>query len=377
MPEVDGFETYRMLQQIDRLKDIPIVFMTALTDSTNMLKAFAVGGMDYISKPFNFEEIKIRIDNHLRHQDQWTIIEDKAQEVETFNEELLALNEELQNSNEELFREINERQKVESELKIANIEIQKTIKELEEMQSFLIQTEKMAALGNLVAGLAHEINTPIGVALTASSHLEEMSARVENVNAELSENYIEDVKEASIIISKNLLKAGKLIRNFKLVSTDQSIEEKRRFNVDEYIEEVLLSSRPFTKKEKHQIHVVCDTNLEIVSYPGALAQILTNLIYNSYIHGFTDKHQGDIVITVTYSPDDNMLTLFYTDNGCGMEVDILNKHFDPFFTTNRSKGGSSLGMYIVYNIITQQLNGDIKVNSESGKGTQYTIKISA
>lgn len=378
MPEIDGFEICRLMKANRKLVDIPIIFMTSLTDSNSMLKAFEVGGVDYISKPFKFEEIKARVNIQLRIRLQRQLIEANAEEVASYNEELIALNEELialneelTHSNEELFKEIKERQIVQEELKKANEEINKTMMELEEMQAFLVQSEKMAALGNLVAGLAHEINTPIGVAITASSHLEEISSQLvsDEINAL---RYVDDVVEASKIVTKNLLKAGKLIRNFKLVSTDQSIEEKRLFNLCEYIDEILLSLKPMLKKEKHSIVKICDDHLELFSYPGAFAQVFTNLITNAFIHGFSHIDKGTITIHVKKIGE--KINVIFEDDGCGMDTYVVSKLFDPFYTTSRHKGGSGLGMYIVYNIVTQQLNGKIKCISELNKGTKYIIE---
>ncbi len=246
MPGIDGFETCKRLKKNELTKDIPVIFMTSLNDTDSILKGFEVGAIDYVSKPFNFEEIKIRVSNHLKLQEQANIIFEKAQEFEGYNEELIALNEELETGNEELFREIEERKKAESSLAAANEELHKTMHELEAMQGFLVQSEKMAALGNLVAGLAHEINTPIGVAVTAASHLEEIAADAAKAGQDTLE--LETISEVSRIIYTNMLKAGKLIRNFKLVSIDQSEEEKRNFYLKEYIDEVLLTLKPFTKK---------------------------------------------------------------------------------------------------------------------------------
>jgi len=379
MPKTDGYEVCRRLKEVNKLKDTPVIFMTSLTDADSMIKGFEMGGVDYITKPFKFEEVIARVSTHMRIQNQRKQIEESATEVATYNEELIALNEELialndnlNNSNEELSKEVKERKKVEDELKKANIEISESLEELEFMQTFLVQTEKMAALGNLVAGLAHEINTPIGVAITASTYLEEISDKISYDGTD-TQKYNEDIKEASSIISKNLLKAGKLIRNFKLISTDQSSEEKRRFNLHEYLDEILLTLKPYTSKENHTIKVICDEGLIINSYPGAFAQIITNFIHNSFLHAFEPKESGEITIQIAY--DDDSLTLTYEDNGKGMDQRILSKIFDPFFTTKRNKGGTGLGMYLVYNIVSQQLGGTIKCWSEQDVGTMFTINM--
>lgn len=371
MPGIDGFDTCRKLKENVATRDIPIIFMTSLNDSESIIKGFEAGAIDYVSKPFNFEEIKIRVSNQLKIQEQAYIIQEKAQELEVYNEELIALNEELETGNEELFREVVERRKVESSLAQTNLELHKTMNELETMQGFLIQSEKMAALGNLVAGLAHEINTPIGVAVTAASYLEEIALEASNAGKSTLE--LASVQEVSNIIYTNMLKAGKLIRNFKLVSIDQSQEEKRSFYLKEYIGEVLLSLNPFTKKYCHQIRIECDPSIKMTSYAGAFGQILTNLIYNAFVHGYDGDSCGLIEIKVTQNEDNTIIG--FKDNGVGMDQQVLSKLYDPFFTTKRSKGGSGLGMYIVYNLVTAQLQGSIKCESHLLEGTAYEIKI--
>lgn len=371
MPGIDGFDTCRKLKENNVTRDIPLIFMTSLNDSDSIIKGFEVGAIDYVSKPFNFEEIKIRVSNQLKIQEQANIIQEKAQELEVYNEELIALNEELEAGNEELFKEIEERRKAENSLAHINLELQKTMNELETMQGFLIQSEKMAALGNLVAGLAHEINTPIGVAITAASYLEEIAIEASNAGQNTLE--LERVQEVSNIIYSNMLKAGKLIRNFKLVSIDQAQEEKRSFYLKEYIDEVLLSLYPFTKKFSHQISIECDPSIKMTNYPGAFGQVLTNLVYNAFLHGFEAVTRGLIKIEVTQKEDNTIIG--FKDNGVGMNQQVLCQLFDPFFTTKRNKGGSGLGMYIVYNLVTVQLHGSIKCESHLSEGTTYEIKI--
>ena len=179
-------------------------------------------------------------------------------------------------------------------------------------------------------------------------------------------------REASKMILGNLSRAADLVRSFKQVAVDQSIEARRVFNVAQYIGEVLLSIRPEYKKVKHTITVNCPDTLEIDSYPGVLAQILTNLIMNSFIHGFDESIGGDITIDVALA--DNDLRIGYSDNGKGMDPDTLEKIFEPFFTTKRSHGGTGLGMHLVYNLVTQSLGGRIMCTSQEGQGAFFDIR---
>ena len=295
------------------------------------------------------------------------------------NDELAAMNAELIHTNEKLNSEIAERQRVEAELAGVNRKITQSYEELKTMQAYLIQSEKMAALGNLVAGVAHEINTPVGVGLMASSNLAQVTDEFLALcnggmppQGDLT-NYLETLRESSAIIQRNLERAGKLIRSFKQVSADQSSEIQRIFNVKKYLEEILLSMNPRLKKTKHHITVDCDDEININGYPGAFAQIVSNLVMNSLTHAFSGEEEGNMHIQVRKEGEDIAFT--YSDDGKGMESNVLAKIFDPFFTTKRGTGGTGLGLYIVYNIVTQQFGGSIECDSVPGQGAIFRIRL--
>ena len=267
-----------------------------------------------------------------------------------------------------------------SELEDSNEELQKTIQNLKQTQDRLIDAEKMASLGGLVAGVAHEINTPVGIGLTGITHLEDFTNDINNkYNSEkMSQNdfeeYLKTSKDLTYLIHKNLLKAASLVQSFKQVAVDQSSEEKRVFNLCFYINEVLQSIHSFTKKSNVEIIVFCDDDYEINSYPGAYSQIITNLVMNSLIHGYKKDQKGLISLNITYL--NNKVKIIYKDDGVGIKTENLKKIFDPFFTTNRKNGGSGLGLNIIYNIITSKLNGSIECKSEKNNGTEFTIVLS-
>lgn len=260
----------------------------------------------------------------------------------------------------------------------ANNKLKKTLSELKLTQEQVIESEKMAALGNLVAGMAHEINTPIGISVTASSHLdkltEELSKKFTSNDLKKSdlERYIEKAQEASRMILSNMQRSHELISSFKQVAVDQSIEEKRIFNVKEYIHEILTSMQPQLKKTKHVIQVKCSPTINIKGYPGTLYQILSNLIMNSIKHAFLDDIIGRVIIDAQLNK--NMLKLVFADNGCG----ILKAHqqhiFEPFFTTKRTRGGTGLGLHLVYNLVKYKLKGNINFTSSAGEGTTFYIE---
>ncbi len=312
------------------------------------------------------DELEIKVDERTQE------LSCANEELVAMNEEVTAMNEELIHTNEQLLIEVEERQKAERELTEA-------IERLKAMQSQLIQSEKMAALGGLVAGVAHEINTPVGVGVTAASHLRLITARF----LELCRNgaprrgdlieYLEDLDEASEIILKNFQRASNLIRSFKQVSVDQSSETRRVFRVKRYVGEILLSMNPRLKKTKHTITVDCDEELEIDGYPGAFAQILTNLVMNSLRHAYGPDQAGQIRIAVARTVAGIELT--YSDDGKGIDPAIIARIFDPFFTTSRGTGGTGLGLFVVYNIVTQQFGGTIQCTSQPGQGATFHIRL--
>ncbi len=264
-----------------------------------------------------------------------------------------------------ILRDVSDRKSAENELKM--------------IQNHLMESKKMAALGELVAGVAHEINTPIGIGVTGMSTLEERTKEIfrlydkDDLTKEEFENFLKTVSEASFTVLSNLQRAAELISTFKQVAVDQSSEEQRSFKLKDYISDTLLSMRPRLKKTKHTIVVNCPEDLEFTSYPGAIARIVTNLLMNSLIHGFDGIEKGEIVFDI--SVKDNYVLFRYKDNGNGIEDETRDKIFDPFFTTKRGQGGAGLGMHIVYNLVTQTLNGQIECSGKLGEGTDFLITI--
>ena len=265
------------------------------------------------------------------------------------------------------------------ELQSVNNELGQTLEHLRETQDQLVQSEKMASLGNLVAGIAHEINTPIGIGVTAASHLEKITKdfialyEAGTIKRLDLANHLADSAEAVTIIFSNLERASQLVRSFKQVSVDQSSEARREFNVRQYLGELLLSLQPKLKRTAHNITIHCDESLKIDSFPGAFAQILTNLIMNSLVHAYEGNIAGQITIDIEKS-NNYTLHLTYQDDGKGMDTTILNKIYNPFFTTKRGNGGTGLGLYVVYNIVTQQFGGSIECISQLGQGTKFLLE---
>ncbi|WP_339725408.1 HAMP domain-containing sensor histidine kinase [uncultured Paraglaciecola sp.] len=263
-------------------------------------------------------------------------------------------------------------------LKEANSELIQTLEKLHQFQRQMVQNEKMASLGDMVAGVAHEVNTPIGLGVTASTmmldRLSDMRKAFEDKTLKASSlsKFIAEGEENLNIIYRNLNRAAELISSFKQVAVDQSSENNRVFSFAKLMEEILMSMRPKLKKVKHQINVNCADNLVVESKAGPINQIIINLIMNSIIHGFEDMDKGQIDINIQ-AIGDTKVSIEFKDNGKGIPEHLRKRIFDPFVTTKRGQGGSGLGMHLVYNLVTQALNGSISIVSEEGEGVQFKI----
>ena len=263
-------------------------------------------------------------------------------------------------------------------LKQSNQELLSTLEELHKFQAQLVETKKMASLGDMVAGIAHEVNTPIGLGITASTlladRLHEISQSFDNKSLKSSQlkKFLVDSEENVSIIYRNLERSAKLISSFKKVAVDQSNADIRVFNVRELLEEVTLTLKTKTDLESVQLIINCPNELTVKSKPGPINQVLINLIINSIIHGFEHSDNGVIEISISYL--DEKLHISYQDNGIGIDEKIKSRVFDPFTTTKRGSGGSGLGLHIVFNLVTQALNGKIDFKTSAERGTLFNIE---
>jgi signal transduction histidine kinase len=262
-------------------------------------------------------------------------------------------------------------------VKESNQELLNTLEKMHQYQNQLVETEKMASLGQMVAGIAHEVNTPIGLGVTASTLMQDRLAVINDsflakkLTSKQLAKFLNESAENLGIIYRNLNRAAELISSFKQVAVDQSSEESRIFNFEQLISEILMSLKPNLKKEQHEVVVDCDSSIKIRSMPGPINQILINLVMNSLIHAFDGIEKGTMTIAVSVTNDE--CKLIYKDNGIGVSQDIKKRIFDPFVTTRRGEGGSGLGMHLVYNLVTQALNGSITIFSEKGNGIEFNI----
>ncbi|MDE2132549.1 MAG: HAMP domain-containing histidine kinase [Betaproteobacteria bacterium] len=258
------------------------------------------------------------------------------------------------------------------------VTLEESLGQLRQAQRQLVESEKLAALGGLMAGIAHEVNTPLGVAVTAASVLEdETRAQAEryrqgDMKKTDLEQYLSVSEQSSRMILQNLSRAAGMIRSFKQVAVDRSNESQRRvFNVYDYLQDIMTSLTPALRKAGATFTVACEPELAIDSYPGLLSQIVTNLVMNALVHGFEGRPGGTIRIAAQVVEGEFRLEV--EDDGQGMNEAVLDRIFEPFFTTRRGAGGSGLGLHVVYDIVTGTLKGRIECRSRPGKGATFSV----
>ncbi|MEG4026081.1 ATP-binding sensor histidine kinase [Microcoleus sp. S13C4] len=282
--------------------------------------------------------------------------------------------------NAQLYKNLQEfNQNLEQLVSDRTQQLSNTLEALKATQTQLVESEKMASLGGLVAGVAHEINTPIGVGVTVASALAENTTEFASIykSGKMKRSDLEEFVDIATQSSKSLLinldRAAALIQSFKQVAVDRSSEERRTFQIRPYLDEILLQLKPKLKNSQHSLKIKGDSKIAIDSYPGALSQVVTNLLINSLIHAYEPGISGELIFA--WEQEGNRLRFEYADEGKGIPPENLSKIFEPFFTTKRGQGGSGLGLHIVYNLVTQKLKGEIECLSEVGRGTKFIIKL--
>jgi PAS domain S-box-containing protein len=265
------------------------------------------------------------------------------------------------------------------ELQKANKELAATLSTLNQAQEELVRSEKLAALGSLVAGIAHELNTPIGNSLMIASTLADRTrsfteAYANGIKRSALESYIDDSTKASDILVRNLYRAADLVTSFKQVAVDQTSSQRREFSLAEVTSEIILTLSPTFKKTHVRVLQDIPATIRMDSYPGPLGQVVNNLVNNALLHGFEGRSSGTITITAQAATE-GWIDLTVMDNGLGIPASNLHRIFDPFFTTKLGAGGSGLGLNITHNLVTNVLGGRIQVQSEAGIGTSFIISL--
>ena len=258
------------------------------------------------------------------------------------------------------------------------VEAERLRGDLRRAQDSLVVAEQMATLGGLMAGVAHEVSTPVGISLTAASHLAEQTEILRGAVAQGRirksdfDEYLAVAAEAAQLIQANARRAAELIQGFKQVAVDQTTSERRRFNLKGYLDEVMISLSPRLRQAGHQVSIACSDAIEVDGFPGAISQILTNLVMNSVRHGFEGGQSGALAIVVREIGGD-LLEIAYADNGKGIPAAHRERIFEPFFTTRRDDGGTGLGLYIVHAIVTNTLKGALTLEA-SETGAAFRIR---
>ncbi|MBQ1784169.1 MAG: HAMP domain-containing histidine kinase [Gammaproteobacteria bacterium] len=260
-----------------------------------------------------------------------------------------------------------------AELQQRNQELSDTLSRLESARQQLVEREKLASLGALVTGVAHELNTPLGNALLASSALmgevEQLASSIDTgLRRTTLDQFIAHAREATAISQRNLERAAALINSFKSIAVDQTSEQRRHFDLASVVADVVCTLQPSLRRAHCQLQLEVAEGLVMDSYPGAISQIITNVLSNAMVHAFPGRDQGSIALTVTASSPAS-LTLSFIDDGVGMSDEVRRRIFEPFFTTRMGQGGSGLGMHLVYNLTTGLLGGSVAVHAQPGGGT--------
>ncbi|MFB2643287.1 sensor histidine kinase [Shewanella bicestrii] len=261
----------------------------------------------------------------------------------------------------------------------SNKALAQSLQHLHDTQQQLIETGKLSSLGMMVAGVAHELNTPVGASLMTLSSMKNECLRLQSafetgLKRSDVDTYFEHFNEGAEIVRANLERAASLVKSFKRLAVDRTGEERRVFKLTGLVQDMLHTSWLRMKKQSHELNIDIAPEIELNSYPGALGQVLENLVSNALIHAFDDVGNGQIYITA-YRLEDAFIAITVSDNGSGMDDATLKQIFDPFFTTRRGKGGTGLGLHLAHQLVTQLLGGYIKVTSEQGKGTCFTLTL--
>jgi signal transduction histidine kinase len=334
MPGIDGFEVCRRLKLSEQLRDIPVIFLSAQSDTDDKVRGFQAGAIDFIGKPYQPDEVLARTAAHVAYA--------RSQRA----------------------------------LAAANAELTITLEQLNATREELRRSERLAALGAMVAGVAHELNTPIGNCVLAASTLEQRTNRfaaaaAAGLRRSDLDSFVEDTLLASGLLLRNLASSARLIDSFKQVAIDQTGSVRRRFDLAHLLAEVLATLEPGLRTAGLTVEMSAAPGVAMDSYPGALEQVLSQLVLNALIHGYPAGGPG--AIRIDAGCDGQHMRVTVSDDGAGIAAGDLARVFEPFFTTRMGQGSNGLGLYIVHNLVTNVLGGTIEADSRAGRSS-FTLQ---
>lgn len=369
MPKMSGFKLCKIIRREKGLTDLPIIMLTAKSNLYDKIYGLNIGASDYLVKPFDKEELLTRIYvllslSALQQQLVETNIGLQAEIVE-------------RRQAEEALRRLNE--ELEERVSARTADLQTSLDMLKQTQQQLVQSEKIAALGELVAGMAHELNTPLGVCITSASHLQDRTHEIKShyQQGQMRRSEIERFWHVSYqsleMLMQNLKRMSTQIQTFKQVAVNDTHVEQRRFVVREVLDTALLSMKDRLAAAHHHLTVSGGDALFLESSPGAFSHVVSSLVMNSLLHAYPPEGaEGELRFDIAEA--DDAITVRYADDGCGIPPEHLSRLFQPFFTTARSTS-TGLGLHIVYNLVTHKMRGSIRCESEVGKGTTFIIHL--
>jgi len=348
MPEMDGHEVCRQLKANEQTRDIPVIFVTAHSEPQQETQGLQLGAVDFISKPVSASVVRARVRSHL-------LLKHALEQVKELNDSL--------------------------EKKVAHrtAELEFALQKLASSQDSLARSEAKAAIGMLVASVSHELATPLGNGLIAAGTLKQessdFSGQVESGALKRSEllAFVSRVATGSDMILQNLRRASDMLGHFKQVAADQVSEQIRSFDLRQMLDEIFHTLAPSMRRTQHQLLIDVPPGIRMNSQPGALGQVIINLVNNAILHAFSSRAQGTLSLRANVCADRVVITV--ADDGVGMGPSHLSQLFNPFFSTRIGQGGTGLGMAIVHRLVTKSLRGDINVESTPGQGTCFTITL--
>jgi len=383
MPDMDDMETATLLRANPKTCHVPVVFVTAgMSDPAHMLGGYALGAVDYLIKPIeplilrgkvralcDLYAQRVEIEYHRAHLD--AAVQERTRELSALAREL-GVEVEARRASEAALRQLNDN---------LELRVEERTRELRRAMDQIVESEKLASLGRIVAGVAHELNTPIGNVVVMASTLEELMAELGKAAHEgrlTKSGLVDTVKQgqnASQLIVRSGQRAGELIESFKKVAVDQTSQRRRRFDLRELVGDILTTLGTELRRAQVSGELRIAPGIEMDSYPGDLEQIFNNLIMNTLRHGCEPRGGGQILIEGRRTG--GMVEIRYQDDGIGIAPELHRKVFEPFYTTRLGQGGSGLGLFIVHNLVHGVFKGELQLDSEPGHGMRLNIRMPA